>query len=158
MTSKKTGARRIADERKRQIEVKGYDVQGDCRQIVPILDAAYCYAVAAIAIRNRRGLGDWDTRVPWHQRTDKIAEKPREWPWEAANWNPESDYDPKPALVKAGALIAAALDAMIEEEKTSPLLPPPKDVSRRMTALLAGVIPVSRPSASSSSSLRPSVE
>ena len=83
------GAERIAAERQRQIEVEGYDLEGDRLQGEALAAAAACYA------------------TPEKDR-DLF---PALWPWDWEAWKPT---DRIRDLEKAGALIAAAIDALLE--------------------------------------------
>ena len=85
----KTGAELILEERKRQIEVEGYDEEHDSKEpLEELLRAAVCY-----------------TKVNYdHIYID-------EWPhtWDYKYWKPK---DKLRNLVRAGALIAAAIDKL----------------------------------------------
>lgn len=86
------GATRIANERRRQVEEEGYTAEDDRKQGLALVYAGIAYAIAAI---NPEGpsyaAGDW-------------------WPWGTGAWKPTGDV--KRDLTKAGALIAAAIDAL----------------------------------------------
>jgi hypothetical protein len=86
-----TGADLIAAERRRQIEAEGYTAEHDAGQGEAIAYAGIAYAIAAV---NESGpsyaAGDW-------------------WPWSGEAWKPTGDRVRD--LTKAGALIAAAIDA-----------------------------------------------
>jgi hypothetical protein len=84
-----TGAELIANERTRQIEVEGYGAISDLGKAHQLVDAAVCYAHAG---RTRAGT------------------VPLSWPWADRFWKPSED--PARNLVKAGALIAAAIDSL----------------------------------------------
>jgi hypothetical protein len=93
------GVALIFDERRRQVLVEGYTVEGD---VVHQADgqlaiAAWCY------------LGD----LLDAESDGSVTDEPAEWPWPAGAggcfWKPTPDY-PIRQLVKAGALIAAEID------------------------------------------------
>lgn len=85
----KTGAALIAEERQRQIDVEGYAPADDFGKAHALVDAASCYLRAG---------------------TQKPGTVPIGWPWEDRYWKPSTD--PERNLVKAGALIAAAIDSL----------------------------------------------
>lgn len=82
-----TGAELIAAERRRQVEVEGYTAEHDAQRGHPeeLVRAALCYA---------SGFSDG-------------------WPWRPRDYKPGRDRVRE--LVKAGALIAAAIDAYAPE-------------------------------------------
>lgn len=81
----KSGAVLIAEERKRQIESEGYTAEHDSTHNPEDLAAAgACYALEDVE--------------PIHEQL---------WPWDAEWWKPK---DQLRNLVRAGALIAAAID------------------------------------------------
>lgn len=86
------GADLIREERRRQIEQEGYDARHDHDELLNRLVAgAIAYAIVDI---DRREAEAW-------------------WPWDFGSWKPK---DRKRNLVRAGALIAAAIDKMQDEE------------------------------------------
>lgn len=86
----KNGTELIADERKRQIEVEGYNSEHDKNEdFMTLTQAAISYCIGAIG-GNKNACLDW-----WPWRTEYFKHK-----------NIERD------LVRAGALIAAALDRL----------------------------------------------
>jgi hypothetical protein len=86
------GADLIREERRRQIEVEGYDAKHDFNEpLNNIVAAAVSYAMVDI---------DKQEAEAW-------------WNWDFKYWKPK---DRKRNLVRAGALIAAALDKMQDEE------------------------------------------
>ena len=86
------GIELIAEERKRQIEVEGYDVKHDFNNpLDSIVAAAISYAMVDI---------DEQRAKTW-------------WNWDWKHWKPK---DRKRNLVRAGALIAAALDKLQAQE------------------------------------------
>lgn len=87
------GADVIVAERLRQITVEGYTPEGDAGHAYQLVDAARCYTHAGIY---RHGV-------------------PPTWPWADRYWKPSDDV--KRNLTKAGALIAAAIDALEAEER-----------------------------------------
>lgn len=84
-----TGAEEIAAERRRQVAVEGYDAEHDRNASGNLSRAAACYG----------------TPVEYRD----FADPPSLWPWDAEYWKPG---DRRRELVKAGALIAAAIDSM----------------------------------------------
>lgn len=99
-----TGAFDILDERGRQIRVEGRARLGDVGRQEELLTAAMAYfhhAVDQVCNSSLPPLpGDED-------------EVPPIWPWDEKWWKPT---DPRRNLVKAGALIAAAIDALDANE------------------------------------------
>ncbi|MGJ8517485.1 hypothetical protein [Carnimonas bestiolae] len=96
-----TGIEAIAAERKRQIEVHGYDSKHDSgHHPNQFIDAASCYQAVAWAQNNRS-----------YKPQDNA---PFMWPWDAESWKPSEN--PRRNLEKAGALIAAAIDRLDAEE------------------------------------------
>lgn len=93
------GAALIAAERKRQIEVEGYDAAHDEGADDNLALAAACYTLPAAA-------------RPFDHPTR--SDPPMFWPWHAEYWRPTPD-DRVRELTKAGALIAAAIDSLIAE-------------------------------------------
>lgn len=87
------GIERIADERKRQLEVEGWtaahDSQHDRHELA--------FAAAAYAI-------------PPGYRREQSDGTPPEWPWDPKWWKPG---DRVRELAKAGALIAAEIDRLL---------------------------------------------
>jgi hypothetical protein len=96
-----TGAELIAAERKRQVEVEGYTAERDQANatVHTLTQAARCYAIDAAYRQEVFLSGGW---------------VPNGWPWLTAEWKP-SPSDRKRELVKAGALIAAAIDLLRAE-------------------------------------------
>jgi hypothetical protein len=92
-----TGAELIAAERQRQIEVEGWDADHDSGHAEELALAGAAYAISEYAGRR--------------------TAPPSFWPWGLVYWKPTPD-DRRRELVKAGALIAAAIDSL-EAEKTS---------------------------------------
>lgn len=103
----KTGIELIADERKRQIESEGYsinhDLEHDARELV---HAAITYARSSdLSLYSETFKPDdnWhETNEPFYRKEVKCG-----WPWEEKFFKPTT---PLRDLVKAGALIAAAID------------------------------------------------
>ena len=105
----KTGAELITEERLRQIQVEGFTLEHDYhytdRQLAK---AAACYIIAY-----------------FHYQVGKIifAEFIRfTWPWDWKWFKPKTPHgDPKRDLVRAGALVAAEIDRLQEEERQNDL-------------------------------------
>lgn len=95
-----TGLDLIAAERKRQIEEEGYSPQNDSKYTFNQLSRAG----ASYALPEQDRL--------YHNG----SKSPVTWPFGPEWWKP-SPGDRKRELVKAGALIAAELDRMLEAEK-----------------------------------------
>lgn len=91
--AKATGTDLIREERRRQIEEEGYDANHDFREPLNcIVAAAVSYAMCDIDMKEAEA---------W-------------WQWDFKYWKPK---DRRRNLVRAGALIAAALDKMQDEEE-----------------------------------------
>ena len=90
-----TGIELIAAERQRQIEVEGFNAEHDRDAENELAAAAACYA----------------TPPPWRHKRPDDDPVPLGWPWDDRYWKPTPD-DRVRELVKAGALIAAAIDAL----------------------------------------------
>ena len=89
------GAELIAQERQRQIDEEGYSPQGDIGRQDELARAGACYADHVAAKFEGQ---DADEPHPF-------------WPWENNYWKPgEAEVE---TLIKAGALIAAAIDATL---------------------------------------------
>lgn len=101
------GASLIGAERRRQIDVEGYTAEYDGNQPTQdLIDAAVGYAEL---VSDLLSLSDRDPK-----------ETPAFWPWDDKYWKPVltgsavTTSDLIRNLVKAGALIAAAIDAISE--------------------------------------------
>ena len=95
-----TGAGHILYERIRVIEEEGYSKEGDRGRAYDLMSAARAYL-----------------SVAEYSRTVKPPEyPPMSWPsdWRDGTWKPTGDA--KKDLIKAGQLIAAAIDALSLEE------------------------------------------
>lgn len=102
----------IAAERDRQVNEEGYDEEHDKGHALQLTDAARVYADAAtIYLHEGTAValpGQWA--------------RGRGWPWHGSFWKPTGD--PVRDLVKAGALIAAAIDSlMLEPAEDAPAVP-----------------------------------
>ena len=95
----KTGAELIAEERLRQVDLEGYSLEHDISWNRPdqFLKAAVAYVLTAIGGRYSQTATSW-----W----------PKE--WDPAMFKPKDFFRD---LVRAGALIAAAIDWKIFNEK-----------------------------------------
>lgn len=89
----KTGVDLIAEERLRQINVEDFTLEGDKNRSDSLIRAAEAYSE--------------------HARTNH-HKMPVNWPWMSSEWKPGDD--PVRDLVKAGALIAAAIDSIQGED------------------------------------------
>lgn len=91
-----SGVDLIAAERRRQITEEGYDTAHDLGHADELAIAASIYATPS----NAR-VAEWRGRPG----------APMNWPWDPPYWKPTPENRIR-ELVKAGALIAAAIDAM----------------------------------------------
>jgi hypothetical protein len=98
------GAERISAERRRQVEVEGYDHEHDLHRGHTMPDGMPPLTAAAIAYATPSALRDLTNGVPVR------------WPWEAEAWKPT--HDRVRELEKAGALIAAEIDRLLAQEVT----------------------------------------
>lgn len=99
----KTGIDLIAIERKRQIEELGFDYTNDELYAKNQLsDAAICYAMTA------------ETRDL--ESEEGVSLNLAIWPWDDKYWKPTPE-DRIKELVKAGALIAAQIDYLQNNQK-----------------------------------------
>lgn len=89
-----TGAELISEERKRQIEVEGYDKEHDADEYYHDVDAFVKAAVSYSIIDLKDSQENY--AYAW-------------WPWNETSWKPK---DRLRNLVRAGALIAAAIDKL----------------------------------------------
>lgn len=95
------GTDAIAAERERQIVEEGYTVEGDRNQGDLLARAGVEYANVAVSVlRSGPGAAQFDPPLRWN------------WPWSNEFWKPTGD--PVRDLIKAGALIAAAIDSLTE--------------------------------------------
>lgn len=107
----KNGIELIAEERQRQIEVKGYNKEHDLNhKLYELIDAAIAYAEMANIEYDIKTKGLHQEVIEQRMYSVKRLVYPQ-------SWNPESL---KPTtdirdLVKAGALIAAAIDRLQNE-------------------------------------------
>lgn len=106
-----TGADRIAAERERQITAEGYTPEGDHGHAADLFAAAACYALAAARLEAMRDDYRYYTMVA-HMRDGA----PELWPWAPELWKPEPDHVRN--AEKAGALLAAGIDALLAEQRT----------------------------------------
>ncbi|WNO27855.1 hypothetical protein SEA_HUWBERT_106 [Microbacterium phage Huwbert] len=99
------GADRIKHERIRQVDEEGYDALHDLGHQLQLIEAASVYMTLAVAQINE---------VP--EREIKRAGHPKDagaWPWGRNQYKPK---DLLRNLERSGALIAAAIDAILLEE------------------------------------------
>lgn len=88
------GAELIANERERQIDEEGYDSDHDRGHADELAVAAATYA------------------LPEAKRPHLYDGAPSMWPWDPMYWRPTPDRVRE--LTKAGALIAAAIDSLLD--------------------------------------------
>jgi hypothetical protein len=96
----------IAAERARQIEQEGYNAEHDEGHAQQLIEAGKRYAGDAEFML--RG-GHPEDGNPWVE--DAHMGPTKDWPWHEDYYKPGSD--PMQTLVKAGALIAAAIDSLV---------------------------------------------
>lgn len=105
-----TGIELIAEERQRQIDVEGYTAQHDSNhKVSEFIYAAIAYAESAKVSANSEGLGLSDLEIGRRK-----AEMGRFFPWGADSFKPTTC---RRDLIKAGALIAAAIDRLNQNER-----------------------------------------
>ncbi len=93
-----TGAELIAAERDRQVTEEGYSAEHDAGHDYALTEAAKAYVDSAQKSR-------WSTVLMEFSHARRLG-----WPWPRKYWKPTGD--PVRDLTKAGALIAAAIDAL----------------------------------------------
>ncbi len=112
-----SGAERIAAERRRQVEAKGYDEAHDDRhEHGELIEAARCYAYAA-QVAEWYDLADW-FGLDAEGRVKLPAATNARWPWSPRDWKPTGD--PVRDLTKAGALVAAEIDRLLRKAARRP--------------------------------------
>lgn len=97
------GSELIAAERKRQVEGEGYTAEHDKGHAAELIAAGVAYAKAADSEAR------WPEMGPSPYPVDEDTGQ-HYFPWAPAYWKPTGD--PVRDLVKAGALIAAAIDSL----------------------------------------------
>ncbi|AVR56975.1 hypothetical protein PBI_TRISCUIT_103 [Microbacterium phage Triscuit] len=100
------GADRIKQERIRQVDEEGYDDQHDIGHQMQLIEAASVYMTLAVAQIN--GVSEREIKRAGHPK-DAGA-----WPWGRNQYKPK---DLIRNLERSGALIAAAIDAILLEQK-----------------------------------------
>jgi hypothetical protein len=100
-----TGAERILAERARHLTVEGYDADHDRGRARDLMNAAEAYVEVALCGPDA-----------WHDPDGNYL-PPGGWPWSNDEWKPTGS--PSRDLVKAGSLIAAAIDAL-EDSRQAP--------------------------------------
>lgn len=106
-THTSAGSALIARERIRQITDEDYQPEHDIGRGAQLANAAVSYAAfAAVTIDHYPG-------NPEAARAAGAHLIPPMWPWSSIYWKPTGE--PEKDLIKAGALIAAALDALRAE-------------------------------------------
>lgn len=108
---KKTGVELIADERKRQIEVKGYDAEHDEGESAFQLASAAAMFIAEALNKDFKNHTHYDNKgnvARFQIRGVDTKKWNEEWPW--ADKDGRANADIKTCLIKAGALIAAQID------------------------------------------------
>ena len=105
--NKKTGIELIAEERKRQIEVEGYSEQHDSQHKT----SEFVYAAIAYAESAKAGINSNELHKPLTELEILTRKLDKAWlyPWGEDSFKPSTNIRD---LVKAGALIAAAIDRL----------------------------------------------
>lgn len=118
----KKGIDLIAEERQRQIN-KGYDANHDSQHdFRELTNAARTYIDAAILTAKSKEIGNSDeASISWHEHNEPFEWKHLKlgWPWEENSFKPTT---PLEDLIKAGALIAAAIDRLQKEQLKKKLM------------------------------------
>ena len=108
----KKGIELITEERQNQIN-KGYDANHDMHHdFIELTRAAKTYIDAAILTTKSKEIGNSDeASISWHKDNEPFEWRYLElgWPWEEESFKPTT---PLEDLIKAGALIAAAIDRL----------------------------------------------
>ena len=108
-----SGAERIKSERLRQMTDEGYDAGHDLTHASGELnDAAICYAKAAA----KQARGESHAYLKLMVEAGEVR-----WPWEDEWWKPSADQIRN--LEKAGALIAAEIDRLLNLQGLRPVNP-----------------------------------
>lgn len=118
----KAGVELIAEERQRQIDIEGYSKEHDlCHEEKEFIDAATSYMMPnsirpILDVTNELEIQPSYAVIYDHYSSDGTLHKmrilpPSMWPWGEQYWKP-TPSDRIRELVKAGALIAAAIDRM----------------------------------------------
>jgi hypothetical protein len=105
----KKGIELIAEERQRQIEVEGYTAQHDAQHSVyDFANAAESYVESAKLLKYSKEI---DHSTHWHESNEPFywKEIKDHFPWDKKYFKPTT---PLRDLIKAGALIAAAIDRL----------------------------------------------
>lgn len=109
----KKGIELIAEERQRQIDVEGYNAQHDSQHdFRELVQAARTYIDAAILTTKSKEMGNSDeASISWHKYNEPFEWKYLKlgWPWKEDSFKPTT---PLRDIIKAGALIAAAIDRL----------------------------------------------
>lgn len=102
----KTGIELIAEERQRQIDVEGYSAQHDSQhKVSEFVYAAIAYVESAKVGVNCQEIGNTNK----NEVLIRKREMGLHFPWGQTNFKPTTNIRD---LVKAGALIAAAIDRL----------------------------------------------
>lgn len=116
----KSGVELIAEERKRQIEVEGWDNLHDSdHDNMQLAGAAGCYVANAINKDYFEDKARFEVYVSAQNKMFFGAEHgdwQDGWPWDE-KWDKRKKHDTKRSLVIAGALIAAELDRLNTEQE-----------------------------------------
>lgn len=113
----KTGIELIAEERQRQIN-NGYDAQHDSHHnFDELASAAKTYINAAFLTTKSKEMGNSNqAAISWHKYNEPFEWKYLKlgWPWEEESFKPTTSLED---LIKAGALIAAAIDRLQKDNE-----------------------------------------
>jgi len=112
-----SGSDLIRIERLRQVTSEAYKPAGDVGHADALVSAATAYSINSLFLLVPGEADGYSADTP-------LAP----WPWAAEFWKPTGD--PVRDLVKAGALIAAALDALIAEHEAATVIAPASGLKR----------------------------
>lgn len=98
------GTQKISEERSRQINEEGYSPEYDLSHISELLAAANCYSDYAQS----------QLKFGKEYAMAELSFAPTTWPWQRDEYKPVDDI--KRNIEKAGALMAAAWDAVNNKE------------------------------------------
>lgn len=122
----KSGVEIIGEERKRQIEVEGFDAKHDDQEP----DGALSKAAARYAL--------WGLHIP--DSNPILSGLAAVWPWDIRSWKPSTRLR---NLAKAGALIAAEIDKLVRKHGDPPAHDAPEpDGGDPLATVVVGVIGV----------------
>lgn len=101
----------VIEERERQIEAEGFDLEHDDEhRRAELAKAAVCYLTNAIVAAELRAGGMEQAKI---DEASAKAGAPKSWPWDRRWWKPAA---PRQSLVKAAALIVAEIERLDRAE------------------------------------------